>query len=461
MNQDQCEFTATRTDTDDYDLAMPPIPDSERHPNGAMPDDLVVSLEHLRLVTAEIADVLKDREQAAIDLATEKSPDLGLALLTIPKIDDIARLLVARVGSQGIPDDERYPFPEDAPPIDQLIWALRALFRSRYAGWIPLLGKNRLVGRVHGVNGIVIHTGEHDPGTDDTPLPPRGTGPGQGVRVCVIDTGLYPNEWLAGGWVARYSDLLPSDANAPMVAGHATFVTGLILSQAPGATVEVRRALNDQGEADSWTVGQEIVRLGRSGIDVLNLSFACYTDDGQPPALLATAIDRLDPKIVVVAAAGNHADAPLEKTGGVDLRGVPAWPAALEDVIAVGAVDSNGRRAEFSPTAPWVDLYARGVDVRSTYLSQALTNGESEPTRFDGWASWTGTSFAAALVSGAIAASTQPGQTTSREAVTDILETLAENKSYAVVMDRWHTDLPDRGLARFLNLPAPGDITRP
>ena len=44
---------------------------------------------------------------------------------------------------------------------------------------------------------------------------------------------------------------------------------------------------------------------------------------------------------------------------------------------------------------------------------------------------------------------------------TDILETLAENESYAVVMDRWHTDLPDRGLARFLNLPAPGDITRP
>jgi len=108
-----------------------------------------------------------------------------------------------------------------------------------------------------------------------------------------------------------------------------------------------------------------------------------------------------------------------------------------------------------------VDLYARGVEVRSTFLSQALTEKGSRPTPFGGWASWTGTSFAAALVSGAIAASTQPGQTTSREAITDILETLADNDNYAVVMDESHPDLPDRGLARFLNLPAPGDIARP
>lgn len=427
-----------------------------------MPEDLVVSLEHLRLVTTEIERALSAGKRTDVVLTSEKSADLGLALLNIPETKEIAGLLAERVKAEKVPDDERYLDPGSTSwPIDRVIWALRTLFRHRYSGWIPLLGKNRLVGRVHGVNGIVIHTGEHEPGMEDKPLPPRGTGPGQGVRVGVIDTGLYPNEWLAGGWAARYSDMIPSDAAATTVAGHATFVTGLILSQAPGATVEVRRALNDQGEADSWTVAQEIVQLGRSGVDVLNLSFACYTDDGQPPAVLATAIDRLDPKIVVVAAAGNHADAPPEKTRGVDMRGVPAWPAALEDVIAVGAVDATGRRAEFSPAAPWVDLYARGVEVRSTFLSQALAPGKSVPTTYDGWASWTGTSFAAALVSGAIAASTQPGRTTSREAATDILNTLAEHDSYAVEMDIDHGDPADRGFARFLDLPAPGDISRP
>jgi membrane-anchored mycosin MYCP len=449
-------------DPDDYDLDMSPIPDSERRPNGAMPDELVVSLEHLRLVTTEIERALSANDRSDVVLTSEKSPDLGLALLRISETEKTAGLLADRVTSERIPDDERYPDPEDSSsPIDRVIWALRTLFRHRYSGWIPLLGKNRLVGRVHGVNGIVIHTGEHEPDMEHKPLPPRGTGPGQGVRVGVIDTGLYPNEWLAGGWAARYSDLIPSDASATTVAGHATFVTGLILSQAPGATVEVRRALNDQGEADSWTVAQEIVRLGRSGVDVLNLSFACYTDDGQAPAVLATAIDRLDPKIVVVAAAGNHADAPPEQTDGVDMRGVPAWPAALEDGIAVGAVDQAGRRAGFSPAAPWVDLYARGVEVRSTFLSQALAPGKSAPTPFGGWASWTGTSFAAALVSGAIAASTQPGRTTSKEAAADILNTLAEHDSYAVEMDSDHADLAVRGLARFLDLPAPGDIRRP
>ena len=58
-------------------------------------------------------------------------------------------------------------------------------------------------------------------------------------------------------------------------------------------TVDVRGVLSDvDGESDSWTVAKEIVALGRDHVDVLNLSFVCYTEDGQPPLVLATAIDR-------------------------------------------------------------------------------------------------------------------------------------------------------------------------
>jgi len=72
----------------------------------------------------------------------------------------------------------------------------------------------------------------------------------------------------------------PTDDEYLEVVGHATFVTGLILNQAPGATVEVRRVLEKKRTAgrgagqtveysgDCWTVAQHIVTLG-SSLDVL------------------------------------------------------------------------------------------------------------------------------------------------------------------------------------------------
>jgi hypothetical protein len=452
-------------DPNDYDLAMSPIPESERRPNGAMPDELVVSLEHLRLVTATIDDVVGAEDRSPVEMTAEKSHDLGLALLKIPEIGEVAGLLAERVKAEGI-QDERYPDPGDSSPIDRVIWALRTLFRHRYAGWTPVLGKNRLIGRIHGVNGVILHTGDHSPEklTNQKPPPARESAPGQGVRVGLLDTGLYPNGWLVGGWDARFGDMVTA-ADPYDVEGHATFIAGLILSQAPGATVKVRRVLNAAGEADGWSAAKEIVRLGAEGVDVLNLSFACYTSDGEPPLVLATAIDRLDPSIVVVAAAGNHGDLSHD----AELSPVsPAWPAALDEVIAVGAVDEHGDRARWSPDTPWVDIHARGENVVSTFLprarktgtkasddgvsyipeEQGAAGGATEPAG-DGWAIWSGTSFAAGLISGAIAAWTRPGSVTSRAAITDILTTLSADSSLPPV---------GRTSAKYLNLPDPGTV---
>ena len=140
----------------------------------------------------------------------------------------------------------------------------------------------------------------------DERLPPRAAGPGRGVRIGVLDTRLYPQPWLAGGWAARYSDTLTDFSQTLTAEGHATFVTGLILRQAPGATVEVRGVLDEDGTAYSWDVAKAMVEFGRSGLDILNLSFSCYTEDGEPPLVLSAAVDRLPQDVVVVAAAGNH-----------------------------------------------------------------------------------------------------------------------------------------------------------
>jgi membrane-anchored mycosin MYCP len=105
---------------------------------------------------------------------------------------------------------------------------------------------------------------------------------------------------------------------------------------------------------------------------------------------------------------------------------MPMWPAALDDVVAVGASDGNGHHAQFSPDLPWVNFLAPGVGVDSTYLTGRIRAGSqdvhttttSEP--FTGWANWSGTSFAAASVSGAIAARIKPGHRTAREALDDL-----------------------------------------
>ena len=65
-------------------------------------------------------------------------------------------------------------------------------------------------------------------------------------------------------------------------------------------------------------------------------------------------------------------------------------PANYEKVIAVGATDSNLRRASFSNYGDWVDIAAPGVDIYSTYIES-------------GYASLQGTSMACPHVTGVAA----------------------------------------------------------
>lgn len=387
-------------------------------------NQIVVSFPHLGMVTDELNRLNLGHHVAR----TSSLLDLALVELANPLAAAASlRETAAVVGQQ--------PSPEAA--IGAVLDALRQLFRAKYAGWAPPMGKNRTVGRLHGVQ-AVIHSGGGDPTALKAPLTstPRPAGPGQGVRVGVLDTGLYAQPWLAGGWAAQYSDRLSTAATHEFPAGHATFVTGLILSQAAGATVEVHKVLGENGTAESWEVAEEIVRAGRSGLDVLNLSFACYTENGEPPLVLATAVDRIDSDVVVVAAAGNHGDVSGDDTADAALRPQavkPAWPAALDDVIAVGAVTKEGQRAPFSPNAPWIDVHAEGVDVRSTYLEKAVGGPNSSPKTFPGgWAEWKGTSFAAALVSGAVAAATEPQRVSAADAARNLLSTLRHDGSAPV-----------------------------
>jgi membrane-anchored mycosin MYCP len=95
----------------------------------------------------------------------------------------------------------------------------------------------------------------------------------------------------------------------------------------------------------------------------------------------------------------------------------------------VGAVDAAGASAPFNPIdgtdakkpAPWIDVFAPGVEITSTYLGESgdqeiLVPTDAKPVTyekvaFEGYANWSGTSFAAAHVTGLVAARISAGMT--------------------------------------------------
>jgi subtilisin family serine protease len=120
-----------------------------------------------------------------------------------------------------------------------------------------------------------------------------------------------------------------------------------------------------------------------SHVPVVNLSIA-----GPPNALIADAVARSDAQgMILVVAAGN---------GGP--RGGPRYPAAYPPVIAVTATDRHGRAYRRASAGAYVDIAAPGVDVWGADLASAQG------------AEWTGTSFAAPIVTVELAAAVRSGR---------------------------------------------------
>ena len=101
--------------------------------------------------------------------------------------------------------------------------------------------------------------------------------------------------------------------------------------------------------------------------------------------------------MVIVASAGNM---------GLD---VPMYPAAMEEVIGVAALDPDGlTRAIWSNYGDWVDCSSVGVGIISTFVEgyEPHTENGVVVTEYFGpnsWALWSGTSFSAPQIAGAVA----------------------------------------------------------
>jgi subtilisin family serine protease len=183
-----------------------------------------------------------------------------------------------------------------------------------------------------------------------------------------------------------------TDVLAPQ-GGHGTFVAGVVRQAAPGVRIDPEQALDATGVGDEASVVAAMARLAPE-VSIINLSLGGFTQDDQPSLPLTNAVAALPATSAVVAAAGNAGTSR------------PVWPAALAQVVAVAAV-SQGSSGVVpvgdSGRGPWVDACSFG-ERTSTYVEGQLPL-PGRPTRiFHGFATWAGTSFAAAHVSGRLAA---------------------------------------------------------
>jgi subtilisin family serine protease len=201
---------------------------------------------------------------------------------------------------------------------------------------------------------------------------------GKNVLVAVIDSGIDVMHPDIEGTTVKSFNALGGDVKPQP---HGTAMAGAIISHgklegiAPGAELLAARAFDDESNGTSFAIYKSLQWATDNGARVINMSFAGPPD----PTLHRMLTAAYDKSIVLVAAVGN---------GGA--KSAPLYPGADPDVIAVTATDDNDGLFSLANRGQYVALAAPGVQIL------ALAPGDS-------YTLTTGTSVAAAHVSGVVA----------------------------------------------------------
>jgi thermitase len=201
---------------------------------------------------------------------------------------------------------------------------------------------------------------------------------GQGVTVAVVDSGIGSHPSLTSAKISHI-DLVKDGSK---MNGHGTAMASLIAGQdasvggvAPSASILDVRVADSEGESNTSLLASGIVKATDLGARVINISLG---SDGYSPVLAEAVQYAQSRNVIVVAAAGNEQQTAL------------SWPAGLDGVLSVGAVDAQGNQAWFSNSGENLTLSAPGVGIISGYSDNQLVIGS-------------GTSQATAITSGVVA----------------------------------------------------------
>jgi subtilisin family serine protease len=220
-------------------------------------------------------------------------------------------------------------------------------------------------------------------------------------------------------------------------AGHGTFIAGLVHQRCPDARILSIRVVQPDGVVSEYDLLQALNMLWvrqaaalrhqrrEELIDVISISLGYYHEQPSDalfdPLMLTPlrALGRLG--VAVVVSAGNDATSrPLYPAAFAPHRGgvVEQMSPGEVPLVAVGATNPDGTVALFSNDGPWVRAHRPGAGLVSTVPTtfdagrkptvQVVENGQVrstiDPDNFlSGFASWSGTSFAAPILAGDIA----------------------------------------------------------
>jgi len=196
-----------------------------------------------------------------------------------------------------------------------------------------------------------------------------GAPTGEGIKVCVIDSGIHAGHEDFQG--VQIDGGFPDGKWNHDNCGHGTHVAGTIAAAnnslgvvgvSPGkVSLFIVKVFGDDVQTNcTWTFSSQLIdaanRCHDAGAKVINMSLGGGASRGEEMAF--NALEKRG--VLSIAAAGNH--------------GVPAtptdaylYPASYDSVMSVAAIDSSKALAGFSAKNDQTEIAAPGVGVLSTY----------------------------------------------------------------------------------------------
>ncbi len=195
-----------------------------------------------------------------------------------------------------------------------------------------------------------------------------GAPTGNGIKVCIIDTGVFDSHKdFAATTIDGFSQIDGEEWNET-VTGHGSHVAGTLAANmqgsglagvAPGVELFIVKVYDNRG---GWILGQSNVGAAAAtcadnGADIINLSLK--GDKSVEEEEIFQSLYK-DEGILVVAAAANDG-------GSSGTEDDLAYPASYDSVISVASITSSYTHASYSNENDKVELTAPGSAVISTW----------------------------------------------------------------------------------------------